>query len=72
MLQHWRKKKTVTVSQEKSLKQAFETAIKNLENDTEEYNIAAEKENNLTLLTKAKSFRVTVRQKKETSSLEKL
>ena len=71
MLQHWRKKKNATVSQEKNLKRAFETVIKNLENDTEEYNIAAEKENNLTLLTKAKSFRVTVRQKKETS-LEKL
>ena len=72
MLQHWREKKNATVSQEKSLKRAFETAIKNLENDTEEYNIAAEKENNLTLLTKAKSFRLTVCQKKETSSLEKL
>ena len=65
------KKKNATVSQVKSLKQAFQTAIKSLENNIKEYSIAAEKENNLTLLTKANSFRVTVRHKKETlSSLE--
>ena len=52
-------------------KRALETAIKSLETDIEEYSTAAEKENNLTLLAKASSFRVTVRQKKETlSSLE--
>ena len=52
----------------KEKKRAFEAAIKSLETDIEEYRGAAEKENNLTLLTKAKSFRVTVRQKKETLS----
>ena len=36
----------------------------------ENIGIAAEKENNLTLLTKANSFRVTVCQKKEALSLE--
>ena len=52
-------------------KRALETAIKSLETDIEEYSTAAEKENNLTLLAKASSFRVTVCQKKETlSSLE--
>ena len=79
------KKRNATVSQEKSLKwkfnleetaevkekkRALEAAIKSLETDIEEYSIAAEKEN-LTLLTKANSYRVTVRQKEETlSSLE--
>ena len=48
----------------KEKKRAFEAAIKSLETDVEEYR----GENNLTLLTKAKSFRVTVRQKKETLS----
>ena len=52
----------------KEKKRAFEAAIKSLETDIEEYRGAAEKENNLTLLKKAKSFRVTVRQKKETLS----
>ena len=52
----------------KEKKRAFEAAIKSLETDVEEYRGAAEKENNLTLLTKAKSFRLTVRQKKETLS----
>ena len=80
------KNRNTTVSQEKSLKRklkleeiaevkekkrALEAAITTLQTDIEEYSIAAEKENNLTLLTKANSFRVTDRQKKETlSSLE--
>ena len=80
------KKENATVSQKISLKRslkldevvevkekkrALEAAIKSLETDIEQYSIAAEKENNLILLTKANSFRVTVRQKKETlSSLE--
>ena len=54
----------------KEKKRALEAAIKSLETDIEEYSIAAKKENNLTLLTKANSFRATVCQKKETSSLE--
>ena len=57
-----------TVLSEKSLKQALEVAIKSLENDIEEYSIATEKENNLTLLKKCNSFRVTVRLRKETLS----
>ena len=52
----------------KEKKRALEAAIKSLKNDVEEYSIADEKENNLTLLTKANSFRVTGRQKKETLS----
>ena len=77
------KKENATVSQKKSLKRslkleevaevkekkrALEAAIKSHETDIEQYSIAAEKENNLILLTKANSFRVTVRQKKETLS----
>ena len=76
------KKRDTTVSQEKSLKwelkleeiaevkekkRALEAAIKSFVTDIEEYSIVAEKEN-LTLLTEANSFRVTVSQKKETSS----
>ena len=52
----------------KEKKRALEAAIKSLETDIEEYSIAAKKENNLTSLTKANSFRVTVCQKKETLS----
>ena len=82
------KKRNSTVSQKESLKQklkleeitevkekkrALEAAIKSLKTDIEEYSIAAKKESNLTLLTKANSFRVTVCQKKETlSSLENI
>ena len=44
----------------KKKKRALEAAIRSIEKD-----ITAEKENNLTLLTKANSFRVIVRQKKE-------
>ena len=52
-------------------KREVEAAIQSLETDIEKYSFATEKENNLTLLTKANSFRVTVREKKETlSSLE--
>ena len=40
----------------KEEKRAFEAANKSLETDIEEYSIAAEKENNLTFLTKANSF----------------
>ena len=52
----------------KEKKRALEAAIKNLETDIEEYSIPAKKENNLTSLTKANSFRVTVHQEKETLS----
>ena len=43
----------------KEKKRALQAAVKSLETDIEEYNIAAEKENNLNLLTKGNSFRVT-------------
>ena len=43
----------------KEKKRALQAAVKSLETDIEEYNIAAEKEN-LNLLTKGNSFRVTV------------
>ena len=65
------KKRNATVSQkpqteiaEIKKKRVLEAAIKSFETDIEEYSIAAEKENSLTLLTKANSVRVTVHQKK--------
>ena len=65
------KLKPEEITEAKEKKRALEAAIKSLETDIEEYSIAAKKENNLTSLTKANSFRVTVRQNKETlSSLE--
>ena len=60
------------IAEVKEKKRAFEAAIRSHETDIEEYSIAAEKENNLILLTKAKFFRVTVCQKKETSFLENI
>ena len=66
-----RKLKIEEIAEVKEKKRALEAAIQSLETDTEKYSFAAEKESNLTLLTKANSFRVTVREKKETlSSLE--
>ena len=44
----------------KEKKRTLQAAVKSLETDIEEYNIAAEKENNLNLLTKGNSFRVTL------------
>ena len=79
------KKINTTVSQEKTFKwtlkikeivkvkerkRSLEASFKSLETDIKEYSIASEKENNLSLLTKANSFRVTVLQKKETPSIE--
>ena len=46
---------------EEEKRRALKAAIKSFETDIEEYSIAAETENNLTLLTKANSFKVTVR-----------
>ena len=68
-----RKLKLEEIAEVKEKKRALEGAIKSLETDIEAYSIAAEKENDMTLLTKANSFRVTVGQKKETlSSLENI
>ena len=63
-----RKLKIEEIAEVKEKKRAREAAIQSLETDIEKYSFAAEKESNLTLLTKANSFRVTVREKKETLS----
>ena len=47
-------------------KRALESCIQCLEKDIVDYSLAAEKESDLSLLTKANSFRVTVSSKKET------
>ena len=66
---HWRKRKLkLEEDAEVKEKKALEAAIKSRETDIEEYSIAAEKEDNLALWTKANSFRGTVCQKKETLS----
>ena len=62
-----RKLKLEEIAEVKEKKTDLEAAIKGLKNVGEEYSIAADKANDLTLLTKDNSFRVTVRQKKETS-----
>ena len=54
------------IAQVKEKKRAVESCIESLNKDIENYSIAAEKEADLSLLTKANSFRVTVRSKKET------
>ena len=79
------KKINTTVSQEKTFKwtlkikeivkvkerkRSLEASFKSLETDIKEYSIASENENNLTLLTKANSFRVTFLQKKEIQSIK--
>ena len=65
------RKRKLKIEEVKEKKRALEAAIQSLETDIEKYSFAAEKESNLTLLAKANSFRVTVREKKETlSSLE--
>ena len=50
-------------------KRAVESCINSLNEDIESYSIAEEKEADLSLLTKANSFRVTVQSKKETLAL---
>ena len=47
-------------------KRALESCIQCLEKDIVDYSLTAEKESDLSLLTKANSFRVTVSSKKET------
>ena len=61
----------------KEKKRALESCIQCLEKDILDYSVAPEKESDLSLLTKANSFRVTVSSKKETltnleSALERL
>ena len=66
-----RKLKIKEISEVKEKKRALEAAIQGLETNIEKQSFAAAKERNLALLTNANSFRVTVREKKETlSSLE--
>ena len=60
-----RKLKIEEIVEVKEKKRALEAAIQSLETDIEKYSFAAEKESNLTLLTKANSFRVTVREQKK-------
>lgn len=58
---HWRRRKLkLEEDAEVKEKKALEAAIKSRETDIEEYSIAAEKEDNLALWTKANSFRGTV------------
>ena len=65
------RKRKLKIEEVKEKNRALEAAIQSLETDIEKYSFAAEKESNLTLLAKANSSRVTVREKKETlSSLE--
>ena len=61
-----RKMKKDEIAQVKEKKRAVESCIESLNKDIENYSIATEKEADLSLLTKANSFRVTVRSKKET------
>ena len=60
-----RKLKVEEIAEVKEKKRALET-------DIEKYSFAAEKESNLTLLTKANSFRVTVHEKKKHCLLSKM
>ena len=60
-----RKMKMDEIAQVKEKKKAVESCIESLNIDIEKYSIAAEKESDLSLLTKANSFRVTVTSKKE-------
>ena len=53
------------IAEVKEKKQALLSCINSLETDIENYSISAYKENDLSLLTKANSFRVTVKSKKE-------
>lgn len=67
-----RKLKLEEIAEVKEKRIALESCIKSLEVDIESYSIAAEKENDMSLLTKANSFRGTVHSKKETlSTLDK-
>ena len=67
-----RKIKSEEIADVKEKKRALESCIESLNVDIEQYSIAAEKEADLSLLTKANSFRVTVQSKKETlATLEK-
>ena len=65
-----RKLKIKEIVKVKERKRSLEASFKSLETDIKEYSIASENENNLTLLTKANSFRVTFLQKKETQSIK--
>ena len=68
-----RKLKIEEIAEAKEKKRVLERAIQSLETDIKKYSFAAEKESNLALLAKANSFKVTVREKKETlSSLENI
>lgn len=61
-----RKLKLEEIAEVKEKKRALESCIESLEADIENYSLAAEKDNDMSLLTKANSFRVTVKSKRET------
>lgn len=63
-----RKLKMSEIADVKEKKRVLEACIKSMETDIESYSIAAEEKNDLSLLTKANSFRVTIRSKKEVLS----
>lgn len=63
-----RKRKLEEIAEVKEKKRALKTCICSLEEDIKTYSIAAEKKNDMSMLTKANSFRVTVDSKKETLS----
>ena len=72
-----RKRKRKMIAEVIEKKRAVESCIKSLEPDIEGYSIAAEEKSDLSFLTKANSFRHTLRKKKELISeldhaLEKL
>ena len=64
-----RKMKMEEIATVTEKKRVVESCINSLNEDIESYSIAAEKEADLSLLTKANSFRVTVQSKKETLAL---
>jgi len=51
---------------EREKKRAIEAGIRSMENDVEAFSIAAEEKNDISLLTKANSFSITIRSKRET------
>ena len=61
-----RKMKMEEIADVREKKRAIESSIKSMEDDVESFSLAAEKESDLTLLTKANSFRITIKSKKET------
>lgn len=64
-----RKLKMEEIADVREKKRAIESSIKSMEDDVESFSLAAEKENDLTLLSKANSFRTTIKSKKESLAI---